>query len=138
MLARAPQAPPDPRVYRVGAWGPRRGRASAFWAGRGTLGGRTKQADSGDAIAEHAGQVGEGLTGAWEVLGGRVGSMTAAHEWGKLERLVLVNLRYLKCVVLRVRSMALSHVSDVYHHVFPLASLFPLFFNLHSISYGRH
>ena len=92
MLARAPQAPPDPRVYRVGAQEPRRSRARAFWAGRGTLGGWGKRAESDDAPAERAGRAGEGPTGAWEALGGRVGAGTWAPGRGKLERLVLVSL----------------------------------------------
>ena len=52
------------------------------------MGGRAKQAESGDATAERAGWGGEGPTGAWEALGGRVGAGTWARERGKLERLV--------------------------------------------------
>ena len=56
------------------------------------MGGRAKRAESDDAPAERAGRAGEGPTGAWEALGGRVGSGTWARGRGKLERLVGKNL----------------------------------------------
>ena len=52
------------------------------------MGGWGKRAESDDAPAERAGRAGEGPTGAWEALGGRVGSGTWARGRGKLERLV--------------------------------------------------
>ena len=56
------------------------------------MGGWGKRAESDDAPAERAGRAGEGPTGAWEALGGRVGAGTWPRGRGKLGRLVGKNL----------------------------------------------